>query len=183
MERDHTTTQFQTAGALAKPGPIGRFVRFIFGVLLFAYLYALLVGWQYHLTTDFPADFGFFIGVAACFWVLPYVVNIGFTRNWRRKPQYFVLILTLLGIVWTLVHYGTIWGPPVSWITQIWLTYFALHLGISFVLSSLLATPGCEMRAIPHLIGSLTGNKSLEHHCPGVMTPIDRWELNRKSAP
>jgi hypothetical protein len=42
-----------------------------------------------------------------------------------------------------------------------------------------LGTPGCEMRAIPDLLGRLTGHTAQEHHCPGFITPLDNWEARR----
>ena len=51
--------------------------------------------------------------------------------------------------------------------------------GISFVLSAALATPGCEMRAIPHLWTIVTGRATKEHYCPGFLDGLDKWELGR----
>ena len=64
-----------------------------------------------------------------------------------------------------------------------WLTvlYVFGHLGLSFLLSAVIATPGCEMRAIPHLWTLLTGRATREHHCPGFLDSLDAWELKRKA--
>ena len=51
-------------------------------------------------------------------------------------------------------------------------------LGISVVLSALIATPACEMRSIPHL-RTLTTGRATKEHCPGALDRIDRWEANR----
>ena len=59
-----------------------------------------------------------------------------------------------------------------------WMTYVYGHLGISFALSAIIKTPGCEMRAIPQLWTLMTGRKTLEHHCPGFLNNIDNWEKN-----
>lgn len=65
----------------------------------------------------------------------------------------------------------------------VWLAYFYGHLGISFVLATALATPGCEMRAIPQLVGRITGHAAPEHHCPvSFITKIDAWERRRVTA-
>ena len=47
---------------------------------------------------------------------------------------------------------------------------------MSFVLSSILSTPGCEMRAIPHAWTLLTGHVTPEHYCPGALDRVDRFE-------
>lgn len=44
--------------------------------------------------------------------------------------------------------------------------------GVSFLLASVLGTPGCEMRAIPHLAVLLTGRETREHFCPGFLRHI-----------
>jgi hypothetical protein len=60
-----------------------------------------------------------------------------------------------------------------------WHTFYG-HLGIAFVLSAIIATPGCEMRSIPDLFGRVIGKPSEEHHCPAAfITKIDEWEHRR----
>lgn len=113
------------------------------------------------------------------FWLTPYVVNIGFTKNWRRAPQWAVLVLAAIALVIDLAVFGTWWAPPLGFLVWAWLVYFSAHLGISFVLSALVATPGCEMRAIPHLWTLTTGRSTKEHYCPGPLDRIDRWEAHR----
>jgi hypothetical protein len=54
------------------------------------------------------------------------------------------------------------------------------NLGISFLLAATLATPGCEMRAIPEFIGKITHRESKEHLCPiSILSGIDQWEKRR----
>lgn len=65
---------------------------------------------------------------------------------------------------------------------SVWLLYTFGHLGISFILAAALATPGCEMRAPWHLWTLMSGRRTQEHYCPGVLTPIDRWEARRRGA-
>ncbi len=62
------------------------------------------------------------------------------------------------------------------------MTYVYGHLGISFILAAFLATPGCEMRALPHLLGMIAGGEAREHCCPGFIEHIDRWERQRTSS-
>ena len=54
------------------------------------------------------------------------------------------------------------------------------NLGVSFVLSASLGTPGCEMRSFHHLFSLMTGKPAAEHHCPvGPLSAIDKWETSR----
>ena len=75
------------------------------------------------------------------------------------------------GSVETALLARTIW---------IWLFYLSTHLGLSFLLSAVLGTPGCEMRAFHDLYSRLSGNPTKEHYCPvGPLSAIDRWEASR----
>jgi len=64
------------------------------------------------------------------------------------------------------------------------MTYSNGDLGISFVVSLVIKNPGCEMCALPHLLGNIAGNGAKEHHCqPFIIITIDEWEegLKQKS--
>ena len=87
-----------------------------------------------------------------------------------------------MGVVAFVIH-GELNSPILGVPLFAWLTYFYGHLGLSFVVASVLATPGCEMRAIPELVGHMTGHGSAEHHCPSsLITKIDEWERQRIAA-
>ena len=78
-----------------------------------------------------------------------------------------------------LIIYGQVWGPPLGALAYAMTVYTFGHLGVSFVLAAFLATPGCEMRAMPDLLGRLTGRMAQEHHCPAFIQPLDNWETRR----
>jgi hypothetical protein len=120
------------------------------------------------------------IWVAFSIALAPYVVNIGFGVNFGAKPRYALIMLWAVAafagyLLENILRSQILWS--VVEVTQI---YIYGHLGISFLLSAILATPGCEMRAIPHLLGKMSGSGSKEHYCPGFIDNIDRWELRRK---
>jgi hypothetical protein len=136
-------------------------------------------GWDVLVDATPPSTWEWWAFMALGFWLLPYVVNIGFTRSWRRKPQIVLAIALALGVVVDLVLYGTWWAPPLGALVWVWLVYFSAHLGGSFLVSALIATPGCEMRSLTHLWTRLTGRDTQEHYCPGFIDSIDRWEQDR----
>lgn len=174
---DPLVTHFEEQGSLPKPGTVGRFVRLIFGVLLLYGLYTMLTdGLSLFALRRAPRGPDFWVFVAIAFHLTPYVVNIGFGKGWRRKPQLAIAgaIVSLIAV--DLLVYGSWWAPPLGALMWVWLVYFSSHLGFSFVLSAALATPGCEMRAIPHLWTVLTGHATKEHYCPGPLDRIDKWE-------
>lgn len=172
--------RFDEPGSLAKPGPIGRSVRLVLGTLL------LWLVWQLTTRASTPDwnDLTLWLLVWLGLVLVPYVVNIGFGVNWGAWPRILSAAM-LLGVA--AVSYMTATSPGVSpllWATaNIWMIYIFAHLGASFLLAALLATPGCEMRAMPHLLGLLFKYEVREHYCPGFIHSIDRWEhgLHTKS--
>ena len=168
------------AGSLARPGPIGRLVRIVLGTLcLYAFAVLFLSA---ELTTAQPLSSldnrVLIILVPLC--VFNYVVNIGFLKSWGYKPL--IASVVVLGLFATLAFVLTdsfdspILGTPLN----LWLAYFYGHLGISFVLAAIIATPGCEMRAISELLGRMKGEPAKEHFCPAAfITKIDEWESER----
>lgn len=114
--------------------------------------------------------------------VFNYVVNIGFTKSWGHRPLLVsAIVLGAIACVAFLVT-GSFDNPIFGISLNLWIAYFYGHLGVSFVLAAIIATPGCEMRSIPELVGKATGRASEEHHCPaGFITQIDEWEQRRTS--
>ncbi len=189
MSDDRYATRFVPPGTLVSPGWIGRLIRLGLGVLLLKLFYDLLRseilmdrGDTGLTSSQVPDQVLFWVLAVWLFWIFPYVVNIGFGVNWRRWPQ--IVLATLLGaaLVWSLMTDDELWSEPLGWILLLWLLYESLHLGVSFVLSAALATPGCEMRSIPHLWTKATGRETSEHFCPsGFLDSLDRWEAGRRS--
>jgi hypothetical protein len=190
MSSDRYDTTFVEPGTLVTPGWIGRLIRLGFGLALLKFFYdlvryeVLLPQGNTGLTSSQAPDQAWFWLLAFwLFWILPFVVNIGFGVSWRRWPQVAVLVSAAIAIVVSIVSEGTTWSESLGWALLIWLLYESLHLGVSFTLSAVLATPGCEMRAIPHLWALVTGKKTSEHFCPsGFLDSLDRWEAGRRNS-
>lgn len=164
-------------GSLEKPGPIGRTFRFMLGLLCFYGLYEIVRVAPYFVTDPIGLLSGMSLMILVAVCIFNYVINIGFSRNWNSFPV--LVILAILGIAATISYLvlGTANSPLVGIPIMIWLSYFFAHLGLSFVLAAILGTPGCEMRAIPQLLGKITHRESMEHYCPSsIISGIDRWE-------
>lgn len=72
---------------------------------------------------------------------------------------------------------GTVETYVFARVAWTWELYLFAHLGLSFVLSAVIGTPGCEMRALHDLYSRITGNPTKEHYCPtGPLHLIDQWE-------
>lgn len=180
-QSDHL--EFVSAGTLVRPGPIGRLIRFALGVLCLYVLAAVLYYWEGTAAKPFSSLENRILVLLAPLCIFNYVVNIGFTKNWGLRPLLFsVIALVLIACVAFLVS-GSVDHPVFGAPFNLWLAYFYGHLGASFVLAAILGTPGCEMRAIPELVGRATGHASEEHYCPvGFITRIDAWEQTRMSS-
>ncbi len=183
-----TELKLDAPGTLIRPGPVGRLIRLGWGILI-TYVFANTVansilaldGSRALVGTTTPQNTVFWAILLLWFMVTPYVINIGFSRNWGRKPQFVIVGIAAILVAISYVTNGTAWSPALGWFIYIWVAYVSGHLGISFLLSAVLATPGCEMRAIPHLYTAVSGHETKEHYCPGHLDAIDKWEAKRKS--
>lgn len=171
------TFRFDQPGTLVKPGPVGRIVRLVLGAL------CLGLVWQLALHTD-VADLRnpsvWLLAVLALV-LAPYVANIGFGVTWGSWPRIISVALLLGAAVFSYITAGDALAVPLWATVTLWMIYVYAHLGSSFLLSAILATPGCEMRAIPHLFGLVFKHETREHYCPGFIDRIDEWERHRHS--
>jgi hypothetical protein len=167
---------------LHPPRLVGRLVRLFTGLLCGLVVWQVLNDLWGMLAThpDVQLDTSLWLAIAIGIYEIPEVINIGFSTNWR--PLYIrslVLALLLLTAAVSLVSTGSLIGFPLALAAYIFLLYTYGHLGISFLMAALLATPGCEMRAIPQLWSLIAGKDAKVQYCPGFLTPLDRWEYSR----
>lgn len=171
-------TRFDEPGTLRKPGPLGRVVRLLLGVWL---LYVIWTYWSYpqvFAREDLP-PWSALLGIGFALWLIPPVVNIGFGVDWRAWPRHAAAGVMLVWVILIAVLEGGWWSPALGRYAWLLCIYVFGHLGLSFVLASVIGTPGCEMRALPHLWTLITGRETREHFCPGFLTGLDRWEAAR----
>ena len=170
---------FDQEGTLTPPGPIGRWVRLALGVLIVKFIY----DWLTFIDVSDIANPFILFWVAVSVALAPYVVNIGFGVNFGAKPRYFLIGIWVVAAIAGYLVEGATRSQLLWTIVEATQIYIYGHLGISFLLSAVLATPGCEMRAISQLFGKMSGTGSKEHYCPGFIDNIDRWEQRRKQGP
>ncbi len=176
--------QLVEQGSLERPGPIGRLVRLALGLACAYALHELVLYRVSIISTPVSVLPNFSVMVLAAILIINYVVNIGFGRSFGRWPSYISIAAALLLAALSWVAFGTPDHPVLGTALWIWLGYFYLHLGVSFVLAAAIATPGCEMRAIPELVGRIMARETAEHHCPAsFITRIDAWERGRGTSP
>ena len=172
-----TDLKLDEPGLLPKPGPVGRIVRLLFGLLCLWYVNGLIMADGSLIAGDGHIRALLWNGVFPGLILISNVINIGFSRSWGKKPAIVsasvlaaVAMVGFLssGNVETLLFARALWA---------WELYLFAHLGLSFILSAAIGTPGCEMRAIHDLYSRITGRPTKEHYCPiGPLHPIDQWE-------
>jgi hypothetical protein len=133
---------FEKPGSLPKPGPIGRMVRIVSGCALLYFFIVTLTNFGNYIGLTVPKHPLIWLGVALSFYFLAYVVNVGFTITWGRWLQLITVLVAMASVVLDLSVYGSFWGPPLGLLVFVLLAYVTGHLGLSFILAGLLATPG-----------------------------------------
>jgi hypothetical protein len=137
-------TTFEEPGTYAAPGLLGRAIRFLAGVMILYMIYPPLidhydavigVGWRPHMLEWLP---GTFIAV----WLLPGMIDRGFTLNWGRRSQAVLGLLAGGLSIFCFFHYGSFWGPPLGWLLLLTIGSVLGHLALSFLVAGLFATPG-----------------------------------------
>ncbi len=179
------TTDFKLddPGTLTRPGPIGRAVRLGFAAACASALFDL---WQVGpdlLIVAGTLRITSLVLFAVALYLINYVVNIGFSRSWKKWPA---IVSGGIFLAVAAVNYssgGSIVNPLLSNTVWMWEAYIFVHLGTAFLLAGMIGTPGCEMRGFHDLFTRVTGIATQEHICPvGPLGPIDRWEAGRRKS-
>jgi len=175
-----TDLKLDEPGSLPRPGPVGRLVRLGLGIPCLGYVYGLMQVSGDLVSLDGGIRPVIWNGVLLGLFLISYVVNIGFSRAWKKWPAVVsaaeLAIIAGVGFVMT----GTIETNLLAHSIWIWELYIFSHLGLAFIIAGVIGTPGCEMRAFHYLYSRLTGVPTKEHYCPvGPLHPIDQWESKR----
>lgn len=177
-----TDLELDEPGSLPKPGPIGRLARLAFGLLCAWYVRGLIDVAGTLVTSDGHIRTLIWNGILPGLFLISYVVNIGFSRAWRKGPAIVsaIAILAVAGVGYFLR--GNMETELLARTIWTWETYLFSHLGLAFLIAGVIGTPGCEMRAFHDLYSRITRAPTKEHFCPiGPLHPIDQWESRRSS--
>lgn len=176
----NTDLKVDAPGTLPKPGPLGCLFRLGMAVFCFYAIYGLMMNFD-GLGSGSPEAFaGLTLVVGFGTWISSYVINIGFLVGLGRKPMYALLVIFGVAAGYGQTTTGSIWSPTLGVTIFASMIYVYAHLGTSFLLAGLFATPGCEMRALGHVMERLTGRPGKEHYCPvGPIQPLDTWEARQ----
>jgi hypothetical protein len=133
---------FEKPGSLPKPGPIGRMVRIVFGCVLLYFFIETITNFGNFIGLKIPTNPSMWLGVALSIYFLAYVVNVGFNITWGHWLQLILIAAAVVTVGFDLLFYQSFWGPPLGLLIVALLVYVTGHLGLSFVLAGILATPG-----------------------------------------
>jgi len=175
-----TDLKLDAPGSLPRPGPVGRLVRLGFGLLCLWHVYGLIQVWGNILTTDGSIRPFVWNGIIIGLFLVSYVVNIGYSRAWRKWPAIVSALAFIALAGFGYLTSGTVETELLAQAIWLWEFYVFSHLGLAFLIASVIATPGCEMRALHDLYSRVTGEPAMEHYCPvGPLHSIDQWEAER----
>ena len=176
-----TDLKLDEPGSLPRPGPIGRVVRLAIGTVCAWYVLGLTNIAEQLICSDGHIASQIWNGTAIGLFLISYVINIGYSRSWKKRPAIIsaAIFLAISGFYyWTN---GVVESELLAQTMWIWAFYLYTHLGTAFFLAGLIGTPGCEMRAFHYLYSRVTGVPTKEHFCPiGPLHALDQWEVGRK---
>lgn len=178
-----TDLKLDEPGSLPKPGPVGRIVRLALGMLCLWYVKGLLDVSDSLIAADGHVRAVVWNGILPGLFLISYVINIGFSRAWGKRPAYVSAVLIAAVAAAGYILEGNVETQLLARLVWSWETYLFSHLGVAFVVAGIIGTPGCEMRAIHDLYSRITGRSTKEHYCPvGPLHPIDQWESRHRHA-
>lgn len=175
-----TDLKLDEPGSLPRPGPIGRLLRLVFGLICAWYVLQLIAVSGGLMSGDNHVKPIVWNGVFIGLFLISYVINIGFSRAWKKWPAAVsgAVFLALGGIGY--LTQGTIETELLARAVWAWEIYLFSHLGGAFIIAAAIGTPGCEMRAFHNLYTRITGIPTKEHYCPvGPLHSIDQWEARQ----
>ncbi len=92
---------FDTEGTLQPPGPLGRLLRLLLGLVLVNFVYE----WLFFIDSSDYLNPRILVWIAFSIYLAPYVINIGFGINSGAGSRYgLVLVWVLAGIVGFVVE-------------------------------------------------------------------------------
>lgn len=161
---------------LSPAGIVSRTGKLMMGLLQIWLVFVLVTNPQIVRSETPPFSIGLLAAVGLAFLLLPWTVNLGFNKKWHSKPLIAALIALGLAANVGFAAGGSLWNVPTALVLYVITIYVHGHMGICHVIAALIATPGCEMRAIPQVWSKITRSNTEFHVCPGMWSKIDDWE-------
>ena len=126
---------------LPTPGWLGRGVRLVLAAFFLYWFVGISSGYRLGGHPN-PSDLLAWVALVYVAWALPEIVNLGFRVHWGPWPRYAFLSLLLLGGAVDLALGGGLPGPVFGLVFFATLAYAFGHLGLSFLVAAIVASPG-----------------------------------------
>ena len=163
---------------LVRPGPIGLGIRVILGATTLYWFAALLTKWDGFLERD-PIASGRLYTLFTIWW-LPEVFALTFRRPWGPWPAVvFVAGGAAIGLAGSLTGDG-VWNPALAGWTYAGDLLAWGALAVSFPVAIVTRSPGCELGALPWLLGGRQGSAAPGLGCAVGLDRLDAWEAARR---
>jgi len=177
-----TDLKLDDHGSLPKPGPMGRLLRLVFGIICIWYVVQLFAVSGDLMDSDSRIKSIVWNGILIGLFLVSYIINIGYSRAWKKWPAVVSAAVFILLAGAGFISTGSFQTSFLASTVWAWEIYLFSHLGTAFLVASLIGSPGCEMRAFHSLYTRITGKPTKEHHCPvGPLQPVDEWEARRSN--
>jgi hypothetical protein len=163
---------------LVRPGPIGLGIRVLLGATVLYWFVALFTKWSGFLERD-PIASGRLYTLFTIWW-LPEVFALTFRRRWGLWPA--VMFLAggaAIGLVGSLAG-GGVWNPVLAAWTYAGDLLAWGALAVSFPVAIVTRSPGCELGALPWLLGGREGEAAPRRGCAVGLDRLDAWETARR---
>ncbi len=158
----------------------GRVGKLVLGLFQLWYSYQIVIYFAALADLSPARQPGVWIFVAVGWLLLSWDINLGLHRVLKlgQRPLWLALGMAALLAAWDWFQTRSVWGPAVAGFSLAVGVLVHTHMGLSHVLAAIAGFAGCEMRVIPSFLTKLRrGNEEAQLHlCPGMWTPIDRWE-------
>ncbi len=168
-----------TEASIPPAGTLGRLLRVLAGGFQLYFVWSAqhyFSKLRYESFEDQPV---FWAVAALGIYLLPWALNLGFNRTLQIGRQWWFGALALGAVIaagWGYVQFDSAWAPVLSTYLIVAAMYAHGHIGISNLIAGVVGLRGCEMRVIPYFLARMSGKDTELALCPGLWTPIDRWE-------
>lgn len=142
------------------PGRIGRFIVGGFTIMV-----------PFEIYNHFSPLFWLLIA-ALTLYLIRYSLNVGFKRNWKNLPRFGFLLVILIGTILDQIYFGTFFGAFTRSVLLVGIFWTWIHIGIAFLLSGLIGSPGCELVAYHVIYAKLRKRPYKDQPCPVPWSPI-----------
>ena len=163
---------------LVRPGPSGLGIRVLLGAVILYWFAALFTKWNGFLERD-PIASGRLYTLFTIWW-LPEVFALTFRRRWGLwLAVVFLAGGAAIGLVGSLVG-GGVWNPVLAAWTYAGDLLAWGALAVSFPVAIVTRSPGCELGALPWLLGGREGEAAPRRGCAVGLDRLDAWEASRR---